>query len=300
MPGRVLRPGDLDLVTDELLRRVDDQRAGVAADVDEQRVGGHDAAGTSKPLNGVPRYGNLLQVRCAEVVGRDSVVDDGRGTVGCERRVHQRVGRTRDGAQLDGHDVVEDPPAVREAGQVPAQQTEDARGARRRDRHVEPKQVGLLRPGEVLEARDESRRDPGEQDGHQVCPVGVERRQVREDARIQHRQQRCELGTLDEPDEVRVVGRTRCVPLVLAAHRHDDLVEQRVAQPRDLDERADAGVVVNLPDENLLPAGRRIHADRCLRIRRVGGSAAVLGEVGDRHLQRDGVHVQLGCRIDSR
>jgi hypothetical protein len=55
MPGRVLRPGNLDLVTDELFRRVDDQRAGVAADVDEQCVGGHDAAGTSKPLNGVPR-----------------------------------------------------------------------------------------------------------------------------------------------------------------------------------------------------------------------------------------------------
>jgi hypothetical protein len=55
MPGRVLRPGNLDLVTDKVLRRVDDQRAGVAADVDEERVGGHDAAGTSKPLNGVPR-----------------------------------------------------------------------------------------------------------------------------------------------------------------------------------------------------------------------------------------------------
>ena len=73
-------------------------------------------------------------------------------------------------------------------------------------------------------------RDAGEQDRQQVGPVGVERGQVREHARVQHRQQRCELGALNELGEVRVVGWTRCVPLVLAAHRHDDLVEQRVAR----------------------------------------------------------------------
>ena len=76
-----------------------------------------------------------------------------------------------DRPQLDRDDVVEHPPAVREAGQVAAEEADRVRVARRRDGDVEPQHVGLGRAGEVLEPGDDARRDAGQQDRDQVGAV---------------------------------------------------------------------------------------------------------------------------------
>jgi hypothetical protein len=56
MRGRGLGAGDLELPPDQVGWGVDDEGTGVAADVDDERVGRHHAAaGTSKPLWGRPR-----------------------------------------------------------------------------------------------------------------------------------------------------------------------------------------------------------------------------------------------------
>ena len=99
-------------------------------------------------------------------VARGQALGDGAGRgVRLVRRVDQRVGRAGDGAELDRRHVVEHAAPVRVAGQVPAEDPEVARlVGRRRDRHVQPQQVGLHRPGVVLEARDDAGRDAGQQD----------------------------------------------------------------------------------------------------------------------------------------
>ena len=55
-------------------------------------------------------------------------------------------------------------------------------------------------------------------------------REVGEHPRVQRRQQPGQLRMLDVLEKLLVLGGRQRVPAVLVAHRHDDLVEQRVAQ----------------------------------------------------------------------
>ena len=99
--------------------------------------------------------------------------------------------------------------------------------------------------GVVLEPRHDPRRHPGEQDRHQVGPLRRQRGEVREHAGVQHREQLRELRAARRTWRTCLsLRRRQRVPLVLLAHRHDDLVEQRVAQARDLDPRARLGALV--------------------------------------------------------
>ena len=84
-------------------------------------------------------------------------------------------------------------------------------------------------------------RDAGVQDRQEVGPIGVERRQVGEHAGVEHREQRRQLGAGDVLAELGVVARSRPVPPVLQPDRDEHLVDQRVAEPRDLGERTRAG-----------------------------------------------------------
>ena len=92
---------------------------------------------------------------------------------------------------------------------VPADQAERVRRGRRRDRHVQTQHVRERRARVVLEARDDARRDPCQQDRHEVCAVGLESGEVGEDARVQDGQQPRELGLLDVLREVAVGARLR-------------------------------------------------------------------------------------------
>jgi hypothetical protein len=85
-------------------------------------------------------------------------------------------------------------------------------------------------------------------------PIGarlVVGREVREDARVEHRQQSLQLRRVDVLLVLLVVARTAGVPHVLLRHRDDDLVEQRVAESRHLLPGAHAvvraGVLVEHP-----------------------------------------------------
>ena len=122
-------------------------------------------------------------------------------------------------------------------------------------------------PVSVGEAVDQPGRDAGEQDRHQVGPRLlrlVQRVQVSEDTRVERGQQRGQLRLLDEPGEPLVLRGRQRVPQVLLGHRHDDLVEQRVAEPGDLGEGAGGGVRGDLVAEHphLLAGRGRPHPDR--------------------------------------
>src|SRR4029077_5708897 len=86
-----------------------------------------------------------------------AVLQERRCPVRREGRIDERDGRPGDGSELDGNGVVEDAAAIREPGQIPSEDAEDARTARWRDGRIEPEDVGNDWSGEVLEARD----DPG-------------------------------------------------------------------------------------------------------------------------------------------
>ena len=127
----------------------------------------------------------------------------------------------------------------------------------------------------------------------------VERRQVREDPRVQDGQQVGQARVGDVGRELLVVGRRLGVPEVLLAHRDEDLVDQRVAQPGDLGVRAAVDVqgAVDVVDPGALAAGGRPDADRRLRVVHAGRLVAALGEVGDRHLDGDRVDVEVRRRV---
>ena len=97
--------------------------------------------------------------------------------------------------------------------------------AGRGDGHVQAQHVRGRCPGEVLKAGDDPRWNPGQEDGDEVIARPARGRQVGEDAWIQNRQQSGQLGMLHVLQEVAVSARWDRVPLVLLAHRHDDLVE---------------------------------------------------------------------------
>ncbi len=173
--------------------------------------------------------------------------------------------------------------------------------ARRRHRDVEPQHVGLHRARVVLEARDDTLRDAGEEDGEQVRPVLRVRGQAGEDARVEHGQQGGELGPGD-PVRVGPVPARRCVvPRVLAGHRDEHLVEQGVAQSGHLRHAALAHVPVGplVEDPDLGPAGRGPHPDHGVRVHDVGRRRAGGGQLPDRHLQHDAVDVDLGQGVDA-
>ena len=145
----------------------------------------------------------------------------------------------------------------------------------RRNRDVQPQHVRLRLPGEVLEAGDDAGGDAGEQDREQVGPVRVQGGEVREHAGIEHGQQLGQLGPSHVLRVVLVPVRGRRVPAVLATHRHDDLVEERVAETRDLHERSDAHIFVVVAHERLLAVGRCPDADGRVARHYVGGLVAL-------------------------
>ena len=204
------------------------------------------------------------------------------------------------GAQLDGHHVVVDPAAVGESGGVTGDEPEVVRLRRRRDRQVEPQHVGLGRAGEVLEPGDPPGRDAGEQDRVQVRARLVVGRQVGEYARVEHRQQAGQFGpvhVLREP-AVLVGGR--------AFHSSFSAIGIRTSLTSGLPRRETCcqGPVptylpcFGVPHPGLAAAGRGPDADHGTRRHRVGGQLAVAGELADRHLERDGVHVEGLDRVD--
>jgi hypothetical protein len=99
--------------------------------------------------------------------------------------------------------------------------------------------------------------------------------------RVEHREQGGELRPAHEVGELLVVGGLLGVPPVLEGHRHDDLVEQRVAQPGDLREGSGAAVRVVVANEILLPAGRRVDADPGDGVGRIAGAATTRARIGD-------------------
>ena len=71
-------------------------------------------------------------------------------------------------------------------------------------------------PGVVLEPRDDAVRDPGEQDRYEICArLRILPLEVREHARVEDRQQPCELRVLRVRRERAVSGRIMRVPPVL-------------------------------------------------------------------------------------
>ena len=122
-------------------------------------------------------------------------------------------------------------------------------------------------PGEVLEPGHDSLRDAGEQDRVQVRPRLVVRLRGAGTRRVEHRQQPGQLGVVDVLREQRVALGSPGVPHVLVGHRGDDLVEQRVAQPRDLLPRPVTDVLALglVEHPRLAPAGRRPDADDGVR-----------------------------------
>ena len=98
-----------------------------------------------------------------------------------------------------------------------------------------------------------------------------------------------------------VAARVGRVPQVLLAERDDHLVEQRVAEPRDLHPRADLRCPLSLrmpiglvepSSTGRLAARAAPDAEHRLRARRVGRHLAVPRQLRDRDLDRDRVHVQ--------
>ena len=86
-----------------------------------------------------------------------------------EQRVQERSVALREGAKLDVDDVVLEPPAVGEPGEIARQHAEAIAGAggrRRRNAGVESQQIGRPRPGEV-EARH-----AGQQNRHEIGAIG--------------------------------------------------------------------------------------------------------------------------------
>ena len=147
---------------------------------------------------------------------------------------------------------------------VARHQPEGVRVRRRRDRHVEPEHVRLRpRPVKFWNPGTTPAGIPVSRIALQVGAWLRVRRQVREHAGVEHRQQPGQLRLVDVLREGRVDRRRPGVPHVLLGHRHDDLVEQRVAEPGDLLAGPVADVLAGLAveDPRLAPARRRPDTD---------------------------------------
>ena len=262
-----------------------------------------------KPSCGVPTYGNVGRYRAGVGAGglNGCSVTQCHRAVGRIGRRDQRVRGTRDRLQLDLDDVVGEPAAVREPGQVAAEDAQLVRARRRRDGHVQAQQVGvpvLQVRAQVLEARDDPRRQSGHQDRHQVCPAragGVQRREVREHAGVEDRQQVRELGMLDVGQEVPVVLRDRS-----RFHSSLRLIGTMTSLNSGLPRRETwtqgPEPLLSCPcgpslDPHLAAARAGVDAEHGLRAERVRRDRSVAGQLRDRHLDHDRVHVERGERV---
>ena len=156
-----------------------------------------------------------------------------RRAIGRVGRIDQRLRRAGDGEKRDRHRVIRDPAPVGVARYVSTDQCPRLRIRRRRNGHVQPKDIRVRCSGEVLEARHHARRDSGQQDRDEIRAILGDRqgwgrrpgtaRAAAGKLRLIHVLRELGVGTgwFD-------------VPSVLLPERDDDLVEQRVAEPRDL------------------------------------------------------------------
>jgi hypothetical protein len=132
-------------------------------------------------------------------------------------------------------------------------------------------------------------RDAGEEDGREILTPTDSEPCV--DGRwhlhsgVQHRNQVGQLGRDHVVEELNVLRRPRGVEPVLRADRNHDLVDERLAQTRDLDPVADAlQRAVIAGDPSRLAVRRRPHADHRI----------VVDEPVDRNPQRQRVDIEPG------
>ena len=128
--------------------------------------------------------------------------------------------------------------------------------------------------------REVQRRNAGEQHGDEIAAPA--RGRVVED-RVEAVHEARELGIRVPVRELAVLARIGRVPVVLLPDRDDDLVDERVAEPRDLDQRP-VGVErpVTAEDPDLRPACAGVDPDRPVRERS-------LEQIRLRNLDRDRV-----------
>lgn len=163
----------------------------------------------------------------------------------------QLVGEAGQGAHRDGGDVIVDPTPVGVAGQVTAQHTVHVLGTDRHrwDRHVEAQHVGQNRSGVILEAGDQVWRQPGEEDRLEIVagPEATTRGagggsgnggEMWKHSGIEVDQENLNLRIQHAREELTVVFWRTLIPEVLLRHLHQQLIEQRIGQPRYLHEGA--------------------------------------------------------------
>ena len=213
----------------------------------------------SKPLNGSATYGNDVLVR--HVVRVDAVAE--------RQAVPDQ--HTADRALGDVDHVVLEPPAVRIAGKVAAEHAEPvdlADASRRGDRQVEPELVRERRSGVVQRRRLE----PGAEHCHEVVTA------------VSLNGPNCGYSFCSTVARIGFcsTSRTACPSTGAdcssspSGRRDDDLVDQRVAEARDL-HPLPLPLALAVADADLLPVGGRPDADRVV-LRRcraaTSGSAA--------------------------
>ena len=155
---------------------------------------------------------------------------------------------------------------------------------------------GLTTPSGMPVSRIAARSARGLPDATSAC-------QVRERARVEHRAaaSRARGAARRRRTGCRSNGES-LVPVVLALHRDEHLVEQRVAETRHLRPRPDVRRVVPVVaalvvEVHALTRCRRPHADHRERLLRVGRRVAVGRQQRHRDLQRDRVHVEILRRV---
>src|SRR5262245_48937254 len=197
-----------------------------------------------EPVLGRTQVGELRDVAVRDI--RSYPLGYGAGcAVWREGIVNQRNGQTGDRPDFGGDDVVEYPPTVRKAGDVASEHAEQVRTRGRRNRQVQSHQVGLRGAAEVAgDTLGHAIGNAREQNRLQVEAFLRVGRKVGKDTCVQDWQQRGKLRMLDVLGKTLVVLRLRGVPAILVAHRHDDFVEQRIGQARDLDPRTRTNIVV--------------------------------------------------------
>ena len=177
--------------------------------------------------------------------------------------------------------VVLETTAVRPTGEVAAQHAETvafADRSRRGDRQVQPQLVREGRAG-VVEIRA---LQSSEEDRHEILTVGLLKWA---ELRVELVEQMREDWLLVVPLVLLVTGGRGRVPVILELRRDHDLVDQRIAETRDLNPRR--RFLLRL-DGGLLPIGRGPDADDVVRS---------VVEHRDRNLQRDGVDTVAGEEV---
>src|SRR5205823_5756596 len=160
---------------------------------------------------------------------------------------------------------------------------------------VQPQLVRRGRPICVLESGDDARWDPGQEDRDEVGPLRArcgQRREVREDARIEDGQEGLQLRVLVIFLEPSVLRGTEAVPQVLLANLDHDFVDQRLAGPGHLDPGTRLrDPAVALANERLPPARGGPNPDRRTDVRGVRRIESAPSQFRLRDLQRDRVDI---------